>query len=113
MLAEDRVADVRWNAAIALGTLGDRSGLPVLRAMLDRSALSRQAELSSEQAEAAMVNAMKALVLLRDTESLPALERLAKEDPNLRVRDAARKAADALRGKASNRLEEKDPGLVG
>jgi HEAT repeat protein len=113
VLAEDRVADVRWNAAIALGTLGDGSGLPVLRAMLDRSALSRQAELSSEQAEAAMVNAMKALVLLRDTESLPALERLAKEDPNLRVRDAARKAAEALRGKASNRLEGKDPGLVG
>jgi hypothetical protein len=80
--------------------------------MLDRSALSRQAELSSEQAEAAMVNAMKALVLLRDTESVPALERLAKEDPNLRVRDAARKAADALRGRASNRLEGKDPGLV-
>ena len=53
VLAEDRVADVRWNAAIALGTLGDRSGLPVLRAMLDRSALAGQAELSSEQAEAA------------------------------------------------------------
>jgi HEAT repeat protein len=113
VLAEDRVADVRWNAAIALGSLGDPSGLPVLRSMLDRAALARQADLSGEQVEAAMVNAMKALVLLRDTESLSALERLAGADPNLRVRDAARKAMDALRGKASKRLESRDSGLVG
>lgn len=114
VLAEDRVADVRWNAAIALGQLGDPSGLTVLRSMLDRAALTRQAaDLSSEQSEAAMVNAMKALVLLRDTESLPALEKLAGSDPNLRVRDAARKAMDALRGKASKRLEGSDSGLVG
>jgi len=113
VLAEDRVADVRWNAAIALGQLGDRSGLPVLRAMLDRPSLARQAELSSEQAEAAMTNAIKALVLLRDADSLPALEKLSREDPNLRVRDAARKAVDALRPKASKRLERPDPGLVG
>jgi len=113
VLAEDRVADVRWNAAIALGQLGDPSGLPVLRSMLDRPALARQAELSSEQAEAAMTNAIKALVLLRDADSLPALERLSREDPNLRVRDAARKAVDALRPKASKRLERPDPGLVG
>ena len=113
VLAEDRVADVRWNAAIALGSLGDPSGLAVLRAMLDRADLARQAELSSEQSEAAMSNAMKALVLLHDVESLPALDRLAREDPNLRVRDAARKAADALRGKSSKRLERRDSGLVG
>ena len=113
VLAEDRVADVRWNAAIALGTLGDRSALPKLREMLDRSALARQAELSSEQAEGAMINAMKALVLLRDTESIPTLERLAGSDPNLRVRDAARKSADALRGKASKLLERRDTSLVG
>ena len=113
VLADDRVADVRWNAAIALGQLGDRSGLAVLHAMLDRDALARQATLSSDQAEAAMVNAMKALVLLHDTDSLPTLEKIAKDDPNLRVRDAARKAVDALRPKASKRLEGPDPGLVG
>ena len=71
VLAEDRVADVRWNAAIALAQLGDASGVPVLRSMIDRAALARQAQLTSEQAEAAMVNALKALALLRDTESLP------------------------------------------
>ena len=63
--------------------------------MIDRSALARQAQLPSDQVEAAMVNALKALSLLRDPESLPQLEKLGKEDPNLRVRDAARKALAA------------------
>ena len=117
VLAEDRVADVRWNAAIALAELKDASGLPVLRSMIDRGALARQAELSSEQVETAMVNALKALSLLRDKDTLPMLERLAKEDPNLRVRAAARQAVEATRGKdtresGSRRLECPDPLLV-
>jgi len=113
VLADDRVADVRWNAAIALAELGDRAGLPVLRSMVERPALARQAELTSEQAEAAMINALKALTLLRDAESLPLLEKLAKDDPNLRVRDAARKAVEAARPKGSNRLEPPNADLVG
>jgi HEAT repeat protein len=94
VLAEDRVADVRWNSAIALAELKDPSGLPVLRSMIDRSALARQAQLSSDQEEAAMINALKALSLLRDAESLPQLEKLSREDPNLRVREAARKTLE-------------------
>ncbi len=113
VLADDRVADVRWNAAIALAELGDRSGLPVLRSMIDRQALARQAEISSDQAEAAMVNALKALALLKDPETLPQIDALAKSDPNLRVRDAARRAAEATRGKGAKRLEGRDALLVG
>ncbi len=113
VLAGDKVADVRWNAAIALAELHDPSGLPVLRSMIDREALARQAELSSEQAEAAMVNALKALAILRDPATLPQIDALAAGDPNLRVRDAARRAADAARGKVSKRLESRDTLLVG
>jgi HEAT repeat protein len=98
VLAEDKTADVRWNAAIALAELGDRAGLPVLRSMIDRTALARQAELSSDQTEAAMINALKALALLRDPETLAMIESLAKSDPNLRVRDEARKAVEGMRG---------------
>lgn len=97
VLAEDRVADVRWNAAIALAELGDRAGLPVLRTMIDREALARQAQLTGDQSEAAMVNALKALALLPDAGTLPQIEKLAKDDPNLRVRDAARRAVEAAR----------------
>ena len=101
VLLEDRVADVRWNAAIALASLGDGSGIAVLRSMIDRAALGRQAQLSGDQAEAAMVNALKAFALLRDEGSLPLLEKVAREDPNLRVRDSARRAIEATRRRAA------------
>ncbi len=99
VLLEDRIPDVRWNAAIALATLGDGTGIAVLRAMIDREALARQAQLSADQAETAMVNALKALAILRDEGTLPLLEKVAREDPNLRVRDAARRAIEATRGR--------------
>jgi len=101
VLLEDRVPDVRWNAAIALASLGDGSGIAVLRSMIDRAALGRQAQLSGDQAEAAMVNALKAFALLRDEGSLPLLEKVAREDPNLRVRDSARRAIEATRRRAA------------
>ncbi|MGH9317709.1 MAG: HEAT repeat domain-containing protein, partial [Thermoanaerobaculia bacterium] len=119
VLLEDPVADVRWNSAIALASLSDRSGLPVLRSMIDRSALAIQAQLSSEQSEVAMVGALKALALLRDKESLPMLERVAREDPDLRVREAARQAVESTRAlrpelpaKSSANLERRDGVLV-
>jgi HEAT repeat protein len=97
VMLEDRVPDVRWNAAIALASLGDGSGIAVLRSIVDREALGRQAQLSADQAETAMVNALKAFALLRDEGSLPLLEKIAREDPNLRVREAARNAIAAAR----------------
>jgi HEAT repeat protein len=99
VLLEDRVPDVRWNAAIALATLGDGTGIAVLRSMIDREALARQAALSADQAETAMVNALKALAILRDERTVPLLEKVAREDPNLRVRDSARRAIEATRGR--------------
>ena len=94
VLLEDSATDVRWNAAIALASLGDPSGLPVLRAMIDRASLARLS-LTGDQVEAAMINALKALALLRDPESLPLIQRISQNDPNLRVRDAARQALEA------------------
>jgi len=102
VLLGDSVADVRWNAAIALASLQDPAGLSVLRSMIDRGALARQASLSADQFETAMVGACKALQLLRDAGSLPLLEKVAREDPNLRVRAAARDAVAAIRAGASN-----------
>ena len=101
VLIEDSSADVRWNAAIALAEMHDPAGLVVLRGMIDRASLARQATLTSDQAELAIVSALQALAILKDAETLPAVERLAREDPNLRVRDAARKAAEAIRGSSS------------
>jgi HEAT repeat protein len=95
VLLGDPAEDVRWNAAIALASLHDPSGADVLRAMIDRPALEKR--LSPEQLEVAMTSALQALAILRDPASLPLLDRIASQDPNLRVREAARKAAEATR----------------
>jgi HEAT repeat protein len=100
VLLEDSAADVRWNAAIALASLKDPTGLPVLHTMIDRTSLARLS-LTGDQAEAAMVNALKALALLQNPESLPLIQGVEKSDPNLRVRDAARRAAEAYGNKQS------------
>jgi HEAT repeat protein len=101
VLLEDSEADVRWNAAISLASLGDASGLSVLQSVIDRDALSRQAALSADQSEVAITGALKAIELLHDTPSLPLLEKVAREDPNLRVRAAARASIEAIRGSAA------------
>jgi HEAT repeat protein len=118
VLLEDSVADVRWNAAISLASLGDAAGLPVLRSVIDRAALSQQATLTADQSETAIIGALKAMALLRDASSLPLLEKVAREDPNLRVRDAARAAVEATRGSAppsersSGNVERREAVLV-
>jgi HEAT repeat protein len=103
VLLDDSSADVRWNAAISLAELHDPAGLAVLQGMIDRPALAKQATLTSDQEELAIVSALQALAILKDPGTLPAVERLAREDPNLRVRDAARKAAEAMRGPSSGK----------
>lgn len=119
VLLEDSVTDVRWNAAIALARLGDAAGLPVLRSMVDRASLSRM-PLAGDQAESAMVSAVKAIALLNDPGTLELLEKIEREDPNLRVRDAARAAAESIRRSApatpkasSNEVERRSAVLVG
>jgi HEAT repeat protein len=109
VLLGDPVDDVRWNAAIALASLHDDSGLDVLRGMLDRRATAREAKMSSDQSEVAMVSALQALAILKDPASVPLVERLAREDPNLRVREAARKTLEATRGRSGPPAAEAAP----
>ena len=63
-LVDDPVADVRWNAALALARLGDGSGTPVLEQMLDRRLLAQIPDITPEQQEDAMISALNALIAL-------------------------------------------------
>ena len=54
-------------------SLGTKPVELVLRQMIDRASLARLT-LTADQVEAAMINALKALALLRDPESLPLVE---------------------------------------
>lgn len=93
---DDPVTDVRWNAAIALARRHDTRGAAVLREMLDRKQLDAMAGVREDQKEEAMLAAIAASVEMTDGEMRQDLERIAREDPNLRVRSAAIEAVEKL-----------------
>ncbi len=88
--------DVRWNAALALCRFQDRSGLNVIEEMMNREFLSRIPEMSDEQRESVMINAIYAVVLLKERSLEPTLRALKTSDPSLKVRQAAMEALGAI-----------------
>ena len=88
-LLEDPIADVRWNAALALARLNDESAIPVLRRMLDRGLVGQVPDIRPEQQEEVMVGAVRALHALDREGSRELFERLAGDEPSLKVRQAA------------------------
>ena len=93
---EDGVADVRWNAALSLAHLGDRSAVPVLETMVDRKLLAQVPDITRDQQEEAMLSALTALGAVGGPEEFPALDRIAGDDPSLKVRQAAIEAKKAI-----------------
>jgi HEAT repeat protein len=88
-LLDDEAVDVRWNAALALANLGSDLGVPVLYRMLDRSHTAQIPDITPAQTEEAMISAVRALASLKHLEAHDRLDRLATDDPNLKVRQAA------------------------
>ncbi len=95
-LLGDGTADVRWNAALSLARLKSDAGIPVLEQMVDRRLLAQVPEITAEQQQDTMISAIGALAALRGREFLPLFERLAEEDPSLKVRQAAIEAKKAV-----------------
>jgi HEAT repeat protein len=91
---EDAVEDVRWNAALALARRRDPLAAPILLEMMDRSHLAGVEGLTETQRDDALGEAVAAAAFLRrespDIQST--LERLKENDPNLKIREAARQA---------------------
>jgi HEAT repeat protein len=92
---EDPVADVRWNAALVLARRREPAAAPVVARMLERSHLSSVPELTPEQADEVVLQAIGAAAALGDPSLRPPLSRLRDSDPNLKVREAARVALSA------------------
>lgn len=86
---EDPVIDVRWNSALSLARLGSGSGKEILLQMVDRKHLNQVDHLNEKEIERVMVNAVKALGLIQDSDVQRILEQLSQIDPNLKVRQAA------------------------
>lgn len=95
-MLEDPVADVRWNAALSLARLGSGAGVPVLETMAERRLVSQVPGITREQQEEAMVSALRALAVVGGPAHGALFDRLAKDDPSLKVRQAALEARKAL-----------------
>jgi len=93
---EDPVADVRWNASLALAQLGSPSAVPVLEQMVDRRLLAQVPEITPAQQEQVMIGALGALASLPGSANRDLVDRLATDDPSLKVRQAAIEARRAL-----------------
>jgi HEAT repeat protein len=93
---EDGVADVRWNTAVSLAHLGDKSAVPVLETMVDRKLLAQVPDLSRDQQEDAILSGLAALGAVGGPAETPTLDRIAGDDPSLRVRQAALDAKKAI-----------------
>lgn len=90
----DPVPAVRWNAAVALGRMGDPAGYDQLVKMIDRDHLATVPGVAAEEHADTMLAALAALQKL-DTGGLEArLRDLADSDPDLRVREAARRVLE-------------------
>ena len=93
---DDAVTDVRWNTALSLARLGSDAGVPVLETMVDRRLLAQVPDITPDQQEEAMLGAIRALAVVSGPEHKALFERLAKDDPNLKVRQAAMEAEKAV-----------------
>ena len=89
---EDPVPDVRWNAALVLARRKEPAAAPVVAHMLDRAHLASVPDLTPDQADDVVLQAIAAAAVLGDPSLRPPLERLKDADPNLKVREAARVA---------------------
>ena len=92
----DPVEDVRWNAALALARRRDARAAPVLLLMMDRAHLSTIPDLTPEQREDAIEQAVAAAGAVNDPALRRALEGLRDSDMSPKVRDAARRALASM-----------------
>jgi len=98
----DAEADVQWNAAIALARHGRHEGIPVLGRMLDRAYVERnvtrqqQAREEIDPVGEVMISGLRAIAALKDSTLSGQVEALSKDDPNLKVRQAAIETLNTL-----------------
>jgi hypothetical protein len=104
---EDRAADVRWNAAVALARHHDAGAVPVLRQMLDRRYVADNVKRTADPAadtgpvDEVLVSGAQAAAMLGAAELRAPLEALSREDENARVRQAAARALQEVDSKAN------------
>jgi len=99
---QDAVADVRWNAAVALARHGSHEGIAVLKQMLDRpyveQTVKRDVRVDEDQDPVSdvMISGLRAAATLKDEAMRPLVSGLSQSDKSLKVRQAAIEALKVI-----------------
>jgi len=99
---QDAVADVRWNAAVALARHGNHEGVVVLKQMLDRQYVEQavkrdvRVELDQDPVADVMISGLRAAAALKDETLRAAVTVLSQQDKSLKVRQAAIEALKVM-----------------
>jgi len=95
-LLDDEEANIRWDAAIALAKMGNNSGSSIINSLLNRSYYKNFKEIDSWETEKAILVAIQVSSQLGGEEFKLNLLTLAKEDPNMKIRNAALKTLESV-----------------
>ena len=90
-LLEDEEPNIRWDAAVALAKMGEKSSVRILENLMDREYLSSFPELDYKEVNKVIMIAIETSTVIKDSRFEPKLVLLAKSDENLKIRDAAMK----------------------
>jgi HEAT repeat protein len=90
-LLDDEEPNIRWDSAIALAKMGDRSGALIIANLLDRDYLNDFPKVDEAEKNQAIMIAIKVTSQLKDDRFIENLVALAESDVNLKIRDAAMK----------------------
>ena len=88
----DAEENVRWDAAIALAKMGDSSGQQVILRLLNREYLEKFPEVDPYEQNQIILVAIKAASCIRNSGLSEVIKKLSKNDPNMKVRNAAMEA---------------------
>jgi len=95
-LLDDEEANIRWDAAIALAKMGDSSGSIIINSLLNRAYYNNFKEIDSWETEKAILVAIQVSSQLGGEQFKLNLLTLAKEDPNMKIRNAALKTLESV-----------------
>ena len=93
-LLNDEEANIRWDAAIALAKMGNNSGSSIINSLLNRSYYKNFKEIDSWETKKAILVAIQVSSQLGGEQFKLNLLTLAKEDPNMEIRNAALKTLE-------------------
>ena len=93
-LLEDEQPNIRWDAAIALAKMGEKSGAYIIEGLLDREYLNQFKEVDPIEQSRVLMVAINTASILFDKRFESKLSFLSENDQDLSIRDAAIKALE-------------------